>query len=59
MDRENAPALRNAWRAAVRQELTRPGAIVALVPVRYLTETGGLLDDLQAQGHAIDGPTWR
>jgi hypothetical protein len=32
---------------------------VAVVPLRYLAEPGGLLDDLEAQGYAIQGPRWR
>lgn len=54
-----APRLRQAWRDAVRRELAQPGAVVAVVPLPYLVEQGGLLDDLQGQGLSIDGPAWR
>lgn len=53
------PELRTAWRAAVKRELGEPGAVVAIVPMRYLAESGGLLDDLQAQGYTVEGPRWR
>lgn len=58
-DPASAPALRQAWRTAVRRELAQPGVVVAIAPVRYLVESGGLLDDLQRQGFVIDGPAWR
>lgn len=51
--------LRTAWRTAAKSELARPGAVVAVVPLLYLAEPGGLLDDLQAEGYAIEGPRWR
>jgi hypothetical protein len=53
------PQLRQAWREVAKRELARPGAVVAVVPLRYLAEPGGLLDDLEAQGYAIQGPRWR
>lgn len=53
------PELRRAWREAARRELAAPGAVVAVVPLRYLAEPGGLLDDLSAQGYAVEGPRWR
>lgn len=58
-DARTGTALRDAWRAAVPRELLTPGAVVAMAPLTYLVERGGLLDDLQAQGYAIDGPAWR
>ena len=58
-DADLGPELRQAWRTAVRRELAAPGAVVAIVPLRYLAEPGGLLDDLSAQGYAVDGPRWR
>ena len=58
-DPAGAPALRQAWRDAFRRELTQPGVVVAVVPIRYAVERGGLLDDLEAQGLAIEGPSWR
>jgi uncharacterized protein YbaP (TraB family) len=50
------PELRRAWRTIVGRELAQPGAVVAVVPLRYLAEPGGLLDDLSAQGYAVKGP---
>ncbi len=59
IDRATAPALRTAWRQAVRRELQQPGAVVAIAPLPFLVERGGLLDELQAQGYVVDGPSWR
>lgn len=55
-----APArLRDDWRAALDRELTVPGVTVAVLPLLYLAEDGGLLDGLAARGLDIDGPRWR
>lgn len=55
-----APArLRADWSAALDRNLVAPGATVAVLPLLYLAEDGGLLDGLAARGLEISGPRWR
>ena len=55
-----APArLRADWRAALDRELATPGATVAVLPLLYLAEEGGVLDGLAARELDISGPRWR
>lgn len=56
---ELARALREEWRQALAQELNTPGVSLAVVPLRYLAERDGLLDQLLAQGLEVQGPRWR
>ena len=52
-------ALRAEWRDAVDRKLNAPGVTLAVVPLRFLAERGGLLDRLEAQGVEVQGPRWR
>lgn len=55
-----APArLRADWRAALDRKLAAPGVTVAVLPLLFLAENGGLLDGLAARGLDISGPRWR
>jgi len=58
-DADLGPVLREAWRDVTRRELALPGAVVAVAPLRFLAEPGGLLDELEAQGFEVEGPRWR
>lgn len=51
--------LRADWRAAVDRKLAEPGVTVAVAPLLYLAEGGGLLDRLAARGLEVEGPRWR
>ena len=52
-------ALRSQWRGALDRALTSGRVTLAVVPLRYLAEENGLLDQLQAQGLEVQGPRWR
>jgi uncharacterized protein YbaP (TraB family) len=51
--------LRAEWRKAIDGRLAAPGVTVAVAPLLYLAEDGGLLDGLAARGLQIEGPRWR
>ena len=51
--------LRADWRAALDRRLSTPGVTVAVAPLLYLAEEGGVLDAFAARGLQIDGPRWR
>ena len=51
--------LRQQWIDAIREATTQTGVTLAVVPLRVLAETGGVLDQLEKQGLAISGPLWR
>lgn len=53
------PELRGQWVTAIDAATRQEGVTMAVAPLRVLAETGGVLDLLEAQGHAIDGPEWR
>jgi uncharacterized protein YbaP (TraB family) len=52
-------ALRADWRAKLRARVGQPGVTLAVVPLSYLAEEGGLLDMFAAEGRVVDGPRWR
>lgn len=52
-------ALRASWRNTVEVELTKPGVVVAVAPLRTVAGPYGILDTLKAQGVDIVGPRWR
>lgn len=58
-DPEIGPQLKTAWVSAIEAALGEPGVTLAVAPVRLLAEPGGVLDDLEARGFEIDGPSWR
>lgn len=51
--------LRADWRAALDRKLAAPGVTVAVLPLLYLAEDGGLLDGFASRGLEISGPRWR
>jgi uncharacterized protein YbaP (TraB family) len=53
------PALRQQWVEAIRDATAEPGVTLAVVPLRILAETEGVLDQLEKQGLVISGPAWR
>lgn len=53
------PALREQWVAAIREATAQSGVTLAVVPLRILAESKGVLDQLESQGVAISGPAWR
>lgn len=50
--------LRAEWLTGVEDALAQDGTTLAVVPLRVLAESGGLLDTLQARGFEIVGPAW-
>lgn len=53
------PQLKTAWLTAIETALGQDGVTLAVAPTRLLAEPGGVLDDLEARGFVIEGPTWR
>ena len=53
------PELRQQWVGAINAAAEKPGATLAVVPLRVLAEEDGVLDRLQAQGLTITGTAWR
>lgn len=53
------PALREQWVTAIREATAQSGVTLAVVPLRILAESEGVLDQLESQGLAIRGPIWR
>lgn len=51
--------LRQQWIDAIREATTQTGVTLAVVPLRVLAETGGVLDQLEKRGLAVSGPLWR
>ena len=51
--------LRAQWLTGVEDALTQDGTTLAVVPLRVLAESGGLLDTLEARGFEIVGPAWK
>ncbi len=58
-DPEVGDEIRNQWIAMITQATVQKGTSVAVVPLRVLAESDGVLDRLKAQGLAISGPDWR
>lgn len=58
-DPEIAPLLRQQWSEAAQTALTQEGVTLGVVQLRILAETGGVLDQLEAEGYAIEGPVWK
>ena len=51
--------LRTVWVDAITTAQGEPGVTLAVVPLRVLAETGGVLDQLAGQGLDISGPAWK
>lgn len=58
-DPDIAPALREQWRVATGTALDQPGVTMGVAPLRILAESGGVLDQLEAEGADILGPDWK
>ncbi len=53
------PQLKAEWVKAVTSGLAEPGVTMAVVPLAVLAEPGGVLDQLEAEGLAVEGPEWK
>ena len=51
--------LRTIWVDNINAAQAQPGVTLAVVPLRVLAETDGVLDRLEAQGLDISGPAWK
>lgn len=51
--------LRTIWVDNITAAQEQPGVTLAVVPLRVLAETDGVLDRLSAQGLDISGPAWK
>ena len=58
-DPQIGPVVRRLWAEAVAKALSQPDVTLAVAPLNVLAESGGVLDQLKAQGLEIDGPVWR
>lgn len=53
------PQMRTAWLTSIDTALTEPGVTMAVAPLGLLAEPGGVLDQLEAAGLEVVGPTWK
>ncbi|HSF11895.1 MAG TPA: TraB/GumN family protein [Erythrobacter sp.] len=51
--------LRTIWVDSIAEASTAKGTTLAVVPLRVLAESGGVLDQLDARGFDIFGPAWK
>jgi uncharacterized protein YbaP (TraB family) len=51
--------LRTIWVDTIAEVSTAKGTTLAVVPLRVLAESGGVLDQLDARGFDISGPEWK
>ncbi|WP_312782779.1 TraB/GumN family protein [Brevundimonas sp.] len=51
--------LRDQWSAALDEALEQPGVTLAVVPLRVLAETDGVLDQMQVALLDVSGPPWK
>ena len=51
--------LRTIWVDKIAEVSTAKGTTLAVVPLRVLAESGGVLDQLDARGFDISGPEWK
>lgn len=58
-DAEFGPQLRSQWVEAIDRAAQEDGVTLAVVPLRVLAESDGVLDRLVAEGAVISGPAWR
>lgn len=52
-------ALRGQWIEALDEAIAQPGVTLAVVPIRVLAESDGVLDQLERRGLRVEGPAWR
>ena len=58
-DDELGEEIREQWVEMIADASENDGVTVAVVPLRVLAESQGVLDQLEAQGFTIAGPDWR
>ena len=58
-DEEVGTVLRGQWTDAIYAATDYAGVTLAVVPLRVLAETEGVLDQLERRGLTIAGPPWR
>ena len=58
-DPELGEEIRAHWVDAIAEAASADGVTMAVVPLRVLAESGGVLDQLESQGFDIGGPDWR
>jgi uncharacterized protein YbaP (TraB family) len=51
--------LRTIWVDQIAEASSAKGVTLAVVPLRVLAESGGVLDQLDARGFDISGPEWK
>ena len=51
--------LRTIWVDQISEASSASGVTLAVVPLRVLAESGGVLDQLDARGFIISGPEWK
>lgn len=51
--------LRTIWVERIAEASTARGTTLAVVPLRVLAESGGVLDQLDGRGFDISGPAWK
>jgi len=51
--------IRGQWVSMISDASAADGVTLAVVPLRVLAETDGVLDQLEARGFPIGGPDWR
>ena len=57
-DDELGTEIRDQWTGMIAEAAGDTGTTLAVVPLRVLAESDGVLDQLEAQGFAIYGPRW-
>lgn len=58
-DNSFGAALRGQWIEALDEAIAQPGVTLAVVPIRVLAESDGVLDQLERRGLQVEGPAWR
>ncbi|MEM6908118.1 MAG: TraB/GumN family protein [Pseudomonadota bacterium] len=58
-DAEVGTQIRDQWTGMIEQAASQSGVTLAVVPLRVLAESQGVLDQLEARGFEIYGPGWR
>ena len=58
-DDELGEEIRNVWTDMIEGAADTDGVTLAVVPLRVLAETDGVLDQLEGRGFVISGPEWR
>ena len=58
-DEDLGKEIRDQWTGMIAEAANEDGVTLAVVPLRVLAETDGVLDQLEARGFPIAGPDWR